>query len=170
VALTVEIKPACLRDASFVLGNLNRHDEAEVRCQLPEGVSPGVLAHGHVALPKALVAYVNDVPATFFGVGWLNAGTTSVWAVSTSLGRRAMPEVTRHFRSDLVPWMLEHGAVAAEARSLATNTKAHEWMRSLGAEQHGPAFPFGRGGEPFLLFRWTVAGYRSIYQQAGSEV
>ncbi len=122
-----------------------------------------MLAYSHINAPRAAIAYVDDVPAMFFGIGVVSAACASVWAVGTRKSWRVVPEVTRFWRSDFVPWLLEHDFRFAEARSLATNSRAHRWMRSLGAEQHGPAMPFGTHDEPFLLFRWTVAGYRSIY-------
>lgn len=165
----VDIKPACLRDASFVMGNLNPDDLAEVACQLPPGMTPQQLAPFYVAAPRALVAYVDDVPAMFFGIGAINAACASVWAVGTTRGWRAVPAVTRVWHDDLVPWLIDKGFRFAEARSLASNRKAHGWLRSLGGETATDPLPFGTQDEPFLLFRFTVASYRSIHGQSDLE-
>lgn len=165
----IEIKPSCLRDASYVFGNLNAADLAEVSCQLPSSMRPQDLAPFHVTALQSAVAYVDGVPAMFFGVGALNAACASVWAVGTSKGWRAVPAVTRYWHETLVPWMIENGFLYAEARSLATNERAHRWLRSLSAEAVTEPLPFGTGGEPFLLFRFTVAGYRSIYGEPATK-
>lgn len=164
----IGIKASCLRDASFVLGNLGADDLAEVACQLPAGMLPQHLAPYHLALPKTAIAYVDDVPAMFFGVGALNAATASVWSIGTAKAWRAVPEATRYWHEHLIPWMLEQGFRNAEARSLAANKRTHGWLRSLGAEAVAE-FPFGNQDEPFLLFRFTVARYRSIYGQLSSD-
>lgn len=159
----IEIKPSCLRDTSYVFGNLNPADLAEVSCQLPDGVRPQQLAPIYVGLPRSLVAYVDDVPAMAFGVGMINAACASAWAVGTVKSWRAVPDVTRFWHDELVPWTIDRGFRFVEARSLVTNVRAHRWMESLGAEAVTDPLPFGKADEPFILFRWTVASYRSIY-------
>src|SRR5690606_4780331 len=79
----IEIKDACLRDAMFVLGNLGPGDLEEVACQLPPGMTPQQLAPFHLNAPKTAIAYVDGVPATFFGIGAVNAACASFWSVGT---------------------------------------------------------------------------------------
>lgn len=166
----IEIKAACLRDASYVLGNLNADDSAEVLCQLPPGMKPQELAPFHLNTLKSCIAYVDGVPAMFFGIGAINAACASFWSVGTAKAWRAVPEVTKFWLSDMVPWAMEQGFRFAEARSLATNTKAHRWLlNTFKAEVVTEPLPFGTQDEPFLLFRFTVTGYRSIYSEPVKE-
>jgi len=158
----VVIKPACLRDASFVMANLRPIDQLEAFCQLPDGVTSAQLAHYTVASSKAFVAYLDSQPVMVFGSSTINVCTVSLWALGTRKSWRVIPAVTRFMRDFHIPALIDSGVTLGEARSLLTHTQAHKWMRDFGAEVSGEPFVYGKGGELFQLFRWTVAGYRSI--------
>ena len=98
-----------------------------------------------------------------FGASPINAYVWSVWALGTKHCRRAVPAVSRYFTRTLIPKLIdEHGIVALEARSLLEHEEAHSWIVNMGGEQHGDTFPYGHDGERFVLYRWTVAAYRTI--------
>lgn len=161
-----EIKPTCLRDASYVFGNLGPGDAEEVACQLPDGFEPWQVAYSHVRSLRSHIAYLDGVPVMAFGVNALTPLVASVWAVGTADVRRVVPEVTRFWRDDLVPWGVERGFQYAEARSLATNRRAHRWlMNTFKAKLITGPQPYGKAGEPFILFRFAVSDYRSTVAQ-----
>lgn len=157
----VSIKPACLRDTSFVLANMRAKDRAEVFCQLPDGVTCPQLAM-HLLRGKGFVAYLDDQPVMVFGTSLLNVCTASVWALGTPKTWRVVPAVSQFIMLEHVPDLLDQGITSVEARSILGHDQAHKWMLGLGAERSGEPFVYGKGGELFQLFRWTVEGYRTI--------
>ena len=161
----IEIRDANLRDASFVTANLRPEDHAEIFCQIPDGTSSQVLAdHLIRSTPgaTAFVAYYRGQPVALFGSTPATVCCLSMWAMGTSQMRRAIPAISAFYVDEHMPRRINEGFTSAEARSHVDHHQAHAWMRSLGAEQHGPSFEFGKGGERFILFRWTVAAYRTI--------
>lgn len=165
--MTVNIAPANLRDASYVTAHLRPLDRQEAYCQLPfDDLPTAVLAHGLLHAGDAFVAYLDAAPVALFGTAPITSTCYGVFMVGTADCRNAIPAISRFFMVKHVEKRIAEGALTMEARSLETHHGAHRWMRSLGAEQVTPEpFPFGRGGERFLLFRWTVAGYRAIREK-----
>lgn len=159
----IEIVDAVLRDASFVCANLRPRDRHEAFCQLPEGATSLQLAEWLLASPTALVARVNGQPVMFFGLAPVNAVAYSAFALGTRDAWRAIPAVTAKLNDEVIPFLIDNqGLRIVEARSWVAHTEAHRWMLGMGAKQVGTAFPYGRDGSMFYLFRWTVADYRAI--------
>lgn len=151
----IEIMPATIRDATFVLYNLRAADQIEVMCQLPQGVSLGGVAHTMLMSGDNYAARVDDQPVAFFGWHALNAACSAIWAIGTDNMWRAVPAITDYVLEAMVPDMLLDGFVSMEARSHVDHVVAHKWMVYLGAKQHGGPYVFGRDREMFLTFRWT---------------
>lgn len=168
--MTVTIKPAVFRDASFVTANLRPEDHLEAFCQLDSAVTTIELAWWMVMTPgsKPFIAYLDDEPVVLFGTSPMTPYAYSLFAVGTPNMRRAVPEISRFIMQTHIEERIAQGALTMEARSHADHVEAHRWMLSLGAEQHGGPFPWGRNGERFLTFRWTVAGYRAIREKRWS--
>lgn len=167
----VTLRPAVVSDASWITANLRPLDHEEAFCQLPPDTPTSALARWLVMSGEAFIAYLDDEPTTLFGTSPMSASCFGVWAIGTSAMKRTIPAVSRYFMQHHIEKRITHdGLRTAEARSLASHTQAHAWMRSLGAEQVTPEpFPYGRNDEPFLLFRWTVAGYRAIREKRWME-
>lgn len=160
--MSVTIRPATLRDASFVTANLRPMDHREVFCQLAPGTKTHELAYALTLADDTYCAFFKDRPVAIYGVGPINICTLSVWAIGTRDMRRAVPAITRHIMETILPEKIEQGFTSAEARTIEGHHTAHRWMQSLGGEPHGEPFVFGRGGERFILYRWTVGAYRTI--------
>lgn len=152
----VDIKPACLRDASYVVAHMRPEDEAEVLCQLKPDVIGYEIAYSLVFSGDAFIACWDDVPTMLFGAHPLNVCTLSVWAIGTRKTWRVLPEVTRFMVEHYLPAKIDDGFFAMEARSLVGHEAAHRWMESTGAVACGPPFVYGRDREMFLMFRWTA--------------
>jgi hypothetical protein len=103
------------------------------------------------------VAKLDGQPVAAFGVGMLNIAAASGWAFGTKRMKRAIPAITRYFYDAVYPTLVESGVRMVEARSLVSHIEAHRWMLANGAELVGGAFPYGKNGEAFMLFRWTVS-------------
>lgn len=157
----IEIKPANVRDASWITANLRQLDREETYCQLPEGFGNVHLAHWLVQ-QGGLIAYAGDDPVMLFGTSPLTTCALSVWALSTDRAARVIAAVSRFFIETLIPEKLDHGVNNMEARSLVTHGAAHRWMESMGGVKHGDAYLWGRNGEFFVTYRWTVSSYRAI--------
>jgi len=163
----VVIRSACVRDASFVMANLRPLDHLEAFCQLPDGVTSWQLTYAMLGAGKAFVAYLDDQPVMVFGTSPINVCTISLWALGTKRSRRVIPKVTRFMHDYHIPDRIDEGFTTGEARSLVQHHDAHRWMTNFNAEPSGEPFVYGKGGELFQLFRWTVAGYRSIRKGQG---
>jgi len=169
--MTVAIKPAVFRDASYVTANLRPEDKLEAFCQLPPDATSMNLAWWLVMTPehRAFVAYIDDEPVALFGTSPMTPYCYSLFALGTDRMHRAVPEISRFLMTVHIERRIAEGALTMEARSHIEHVAAHRWMLAMGAEQHGPSFPWGGNGEHFLLFRWTVAGYRAIREKRWSD-
>jgi hypothetical protein len=156
----IVIEPATLRDATYITAHLRPLDLVECMCQMPAGTTTVELGTGMLMHGDAWVAKLDGQPTVFFGMTPSTAPMVHIWAVGTKDTRRCIPRVSDHFFQVLAPYWLGRGYVLGEARSIVEHKQAHRWMKSLGAEQVGGAFPMGRDGEQFLLFRWTADAMR----------
>lgn len=158
---SVEIRPGTVRDVSWIMANLRPGDDEELRCLMPDGASTGAVGYYTVMGSRCWVAYWKGKPVAAFGVEPFSLTALNVWALGTQHMHRVIPAITDFMALDVVPELIDAGYQIMEARSLATHEQAHAWMQSTGAEKAPGAFPYGKGGEEFILFRWTVSGYRS---------
>ncbi len=164
----IHIEPANLRDASYVTANLRPYDREEVFCQLPDGVDNATLAAALMA-GESFVAYHGDQPVGFFGTNLINICTASVWALGTPSLYRAIPAISRFLFDEHVPRLIDRGVLSLEARAMHGHRSAERWIKSLGGTPQGDPFVYGKGGELFTLFRWTVAAYRIIREGRWSK-
>jgi hypothetical protein len=167
--LTVTIKPAVFRDASFITANLRAIDKVEAFCQLPDHATTIEMAWWLIHSGDAFIAYKGEQPVFLFGTSPMTVSCYSVWGLGTEETTRVIPAVTRYLMTTHIEKRIAEGARTMEARSLATHTEAHGWMRGVGATQLGEPFEWGKGGELFVLFRFTVAGYRAMRDKRWME-
>lgn len=167
--MAVEIRPAVLRDASYITANLRAIDQLEAFCQLPDGFTTIELAYGLLHAGDAFIAYKGEQPVFLFGTSAIHPTCYSVWGLGTEGTTRVIPEVTRYLMTTHIEKRIAEGARTMEARSLLAHTEAHGWMRGVGATQLGEPFEYGKGGEAFVLFRFTVAGYRAMRDKRWSD-
>lgn len=155
----IDIKPAILRDASYVTAHLRQSDVDEVMCQVPEDTKRHEVAHALLTSGDSYVATYKGQPIALFGWGVLNAAAVSVWAIGTDQMARAMPAVTNYFRNVIGPELVADGYLVMEARSHTEHDAAHRWMHSTGAVAGVKPYIYGRNGEKFITFRWTAEGF-----------
>lgn len=153
---SIVIRPATLRDASFVTANMRRQDEVELLCQVKPGTKRHELAYFLVMSGDAFCAAIDDLPVMIFGASPVNAATVSAWAVGTKHTWRVVSHVTRFMREEYLPKLREEGYVAMEARSHVNHATAHRWMQDTGARVVSEPFTYGLGGEKFILFHWDA--------------
>ena len=141
--MVTTVRPACFRDASYIVANMRKQDEDEILCQLPEGMKRHEIAY-------ALLMGGGDAFVA------INICTLSAWAIGTPRTWRVLVEATRFLIADYLPGKIAEGYSSMEARTHVEHRQSHGWLESTGAVVHGPPFVYGRNGEKFLLYRWTV--------------
>lgn len=153
----IEIRPACLRDASYVCANLNDLDRAEALCQMPDTAKMHELAWMLISGEgESYVAYWRGKPVAVFGVSPQHVAALSVWMLGTDQSWRAAPQIAAFIREDIGPRVAAQGFRTMEARSIETNRMAHQWMERAGGRRWTQPFEWGRNGEKFVLFRWSA--------------
>lgn len=158
----VDIFPAVIRDASWITANMRELDRREAFCQMRDDVKTHELAYWSIHNSDAYVAYWRDKPTMLFGTAVANICCLSVWAFGTADTWRVASAVTRFMRHTHLPARAAAGYTSMEARSLVEHETAHRWIRDTGGVQHGPPFVYGKGGEEFILFRWTADALHGI--------
>ena len=146
----VSIKPATVRDLTYVASHLNADDEKEIKALT--NVDLREIAAQHLG-EFAFVAWVKGKPVIAFGLAPYMGSTWAAWMFGTQSNWRAVPAVTE-FSRWLVGHVAEtHGARRLEARSHIEHKKAHSWLTSaLGCGEPVPLPSFGLDGETFYLF------------------
>jgi len=153
-----KVRPACLRDASYVVANMRPEDVQEVLCQLPEGMKRHEIAYMLIMSGDAFVAYDDaDLPVLLFGTQPLNMVALNAWAVGTKRTWRVLHRATRWLITEYLPAKAEAGFVTMEARTHVDHHHSHRWLESTGAVVHGPPFVYGRDGQKFLMYRWHAS-------------
>lgn len=150
-----------MRDITFVAANMRPVDDEEIMSQMPDSMTRTQVGAA-LLQGDAYVAFVRGRPTLAFGVAPMNVVALSVWAFGTEGMWRAVPAVTRFLQRDVIPRYIDDGYRIMEARGLATNNLARNWMLGTGATIAGDAFEFGKGGKKFLLYRWTADGFAGI--------
>lgn len=162
----IDIQAANLRDASWITAHMRPIDREECYCQLPDDLPTVVLAEWLLRNSRAFVAHYHGQPAMLFGTAPMTVNCFSVWGIGTAQAERTIPGVSRFMLDHEIERRIDEGFNCAEARSIVAHGKAHRWIESLGGVKAGPAFLYGKGGEHFVLYRWTVAEYRSIREKS----
>lgn len=158
----IEIRPATLRDLSYVTAHLRAADAREIYCQLPEGAaSLDVAALSLAGTEHAWCVWWRGTPIAGFGAtpSSLCGTVWSAWAFGTRRFTRAAPAIGRFVGASLAPVLIAKGARRVEARSIADHDAAHRWLERLGARRETELREWGRGGETFVLWAWTASDW-----------
>lgn len=151
------IHPATLRDASYVMANLNADDAAEVDCQVPEGAIRHEMAYGLLMSGDNFAVREGDQPIAFFGTAPMSCCYLSLWALGTKRMWRAVGPLTRFMIDVHLPERIAQGYIGMEARCMVGHPTAHAWLDAIGGEPSGEPFEFGRNRELFTTYRWTAS-------------
>lgn len=167
----IEIRDACLRDASFVAANMRRQDVAEIGAVVDVSNRAGIAATLLMAsgfdnpnpnLRWAKIAYIKGQPVAVFGFASAAPHIVSGWAYGTQRMARAIPEISRYSLKFLAPRMIAAGVRRAEVRSHVDHDLSHKWLISVGAALETPEpFEYGREGQLFLRYAWTRRTWRA---------
>ena len=159
--MKVEIRPATLRDCTFVAANMRDQDHRELTAILDESrVSLGALCF--LSAPDtSWCAWLDGSPIAAFGFspGVMPHTCWSAWAYGTKRMRRAIPAISRHGQRVVAPMLIDRGVLRVEVRSIADHDIAHQWLAGLGAAPECRLEDYGLNGETFILYAWTRSRY-----------
>lgn len=161
--MSVEIRPGNIRDVSFIASHMRSEDWREVHASAPtdDKAEAGIMCH--MASQFSWTAWIRDEPVCAFG--FARSGLPwvwSAWAFGTERMRRAIPAVTRFGRETASRLLIEAGARRCEIRSIADHDLAHRWLQGLGAHLECELLEYGRNGETFALYSWTIGDWKHV--------
>jgi len=168
----VRIKPAVFRDISFVAAHMRAQDAAEIYCQFPgSATSLDVAALSYANTDHAYCAWLDGSPVAAFGFSPATpAGTVlSAWAFGTRAFTRAVPAISRYGAQVVAPLLVADGVRRVEVRSIKGHDIAHKWLHSLGARREAELCDWGRGGETFELWSWTLDDWEKHHVLQGKD-
>lgn len=150
----VEIRPAVLRDVSFIAANLRDCDRAEICCQIAPGTKPVEIASFCIGRGQSWTAFLYGLPSGAFGFSEISDGVLNGWAFGRPGFQRCIPSITRFVFRDVVPRWLNNGIRRIEVRTIEGHENAHRWLEASGAQRCCTLEDWGRGGERFFLYAW----------------
>ena len=103
-------------------------------------------------------AFIENDPVAIVGARPLWPGVWSVWMVATDRFREIRFSMTRFIKHGMIPALVQTGAHRAETTSLAIHHEAHRWLEALGATREATFRAYGRNGEDFVSYVWTLDG------------
>ncbi|WP_136659157.1 hypothetical protein [Nitratireductor sp. XY-223] len=151
----VDIRPASLRDVSFIAANMRECDRAEIFCQVAPGTKSADIAAFCIGRGQSWTAFRNGLPSGAFGFSEISDGVLNGWAFGRPGFGRCIPAVTRFVFRELVPGWQRDGVRRIEVRTIESHESAHRWLAAAGAVRCCSLEDWGRGGERFYLYAWT---------------
>lgn len=95
-------------------------------------------------------------PAAVYGAAPMWPGVWCLWLYGTPHFQQIGVRLSRHIQRVMLPALAIAGAHRAEARSLATHTEAHAWLERLGGKPEATLKGYGKRGEDFIVYAWSV--------------
>lgn len=151
----VEIKRATIRDMSFIAASLSDDDHQEIHCQFSNISARDIaLVSFHGSPEWAFTAWLDGQPVLAFGLAMEHPRRAYAWAWGTARKGRAIPAATRYLLEVIKPEVLSGGIMRIHADSMASHSRAHSWLRRIGAQKESEMPHFGKNGETFYRFAW----------------
>lgn len=174
----IDIVPANIRDYTYIASNMRDEDRREIFCQLPEEATSRDVAifslnyASHAYTVRLRGRNVAAVGATQLSVC---GSVYSAWAWGTKELNRVAPRIGRYFLSVIAPKLIVDGCRRVEVRSIEGHDMAHRWLTTLGARCESRMQDYGRNGELFLLYSFTLTdlkrcGYSSMAEPQPSKL
>ncbi|MGJ4857059.1 hypothetical protein ACN6KF_003043 [Labrys sp. La1] len=151
----ISIKPATLRDMTWIAVHMREQDRREIRAVIDESdTAIGAMLYGS-SQGLAWCAWINDTPVCAFGVTRLFHGLGSAWAYGSKSMVRTIPAVTRFAMRTMKPMLVAEGFRRIEVRTAIDHDISHRWLERLGFTLEGTARDYGAGGLDFLTYAAT---------------
>lgn len=154
--MAIDIRPANLRDVSFITANMRDCDKREIFCQVAPGTKPEAIAYRSLATSfTAWVAYLRGKPVAAFGFSEIVDGVLCGWAYGRKGMGRCIPAITRFVFTTLVPEWQTSGVRRIEVRTIESHHSAHRWLEAAGAKRLCALDAWGRNNERFYIYEWV---------------
>lgn len=153
--MPVTIRPATLRDMTFIAATMRDQDRREIRAVIEESDTVIGTMLFNASPDLAWTAWIGDDAVAAFGISRLFQGLGSGWAYGTRRMRRAIPAITRFARRSVRPLLLAEGFRRIEVRTAIDHDLSHRWLEALGFDREGVAVAYGRGGLDFATYAAT---------------
>ncbi len=156
----VEIRPATVRDVSYIAAHLREADKEELECQWShyDPVHLAYLIETQSITGMSWVAYRHDQPVGALGFSYasgLDPDIWQAWAFGTDGFLKVIPELTRLGNEVALPMILEGTVRRIQAFTLKGHDVAHKWLEAFGARYEGTLRAWGRNGEDFDVYAWV---------------
>ena len=157
----ISIRPATVRDMTFVASNMRDQDRREITAVIEE--SDTVIGYMLFASSPGLAwcGWLDGQPVAAFGVSRLYAGLGGGWAYMTPRGVRLVPAITRFALRHVKRQLIAEGFRRIEVRTAIDHDISHKWLARLGFHLEGTAYDYGAGGLDFLTFAATAKRNKS---------
>lgn len=159
--MNVEIKPATLRDLTYIGAHARFEDERELIAAGPKSAWEAAVITWFLLQEfggSGWCAWADGEPQAAFGVtrqGELQPWLFSAWAWGTERMPLVMPRVTLWGYEHARRILRELGAKRVEIRSIGDHVEAHRWIRHIGFVHECSLPQYGKAGETFEQFGWT---------------
>jgi len=151
----VEVVRATYADTVFIARRMREMDAEEIFPLMwngrPEDLAAGICAAGGIAN----VSLSNGVPVAAWGACYIRPNVWSVWMFSTDRWPEVALTVTRNIRKEMMPSMIDSGAVRAECWSMEGHDVAHRWLGVLGAVRECSVEDYGSNRKTYFCYSWT---------------
>ena len=117
----------------------------------PEDLAMAICASGGIAN----VALCSGRPVAAWGATLVKPKMWQVWMFSTDRWPSVALTVTRNIRKEMMPSMIESGAVRADCWSMEGHDVAHRWLEVLGALRECSVEDYGATRKTFHCYSWT---------------
>lgn len=156
------IRPATFADVMAVARDMRAADREEIFATRWSD-DEGELARDCLA-GWTRCCFVEGTPTAIIGAIPVRPGSWQVFMFATDQFKRCRISVTRFVLRVMIPILVEYGVHRAECQSIEGHAEAHAWLEYLGARREAVHSHFGRNGETFYTYVWTLADVRT--QQA----
>lgn len=163
--MVVDIRPATLRDITFVAANMRGQDKREIlaTAKLDTLTEAGVISF-HTSEDWCWIAWLDGQPVGAFGVAYGNPvyqpHIRHVWAYGTWRFKRVVPAISRFILREWPHRLLSEGVTRVECRSLIDHDLAHKWMTGLKAHKECDLLNYGVNGETFTQWAWLAQDWK----------
>ena len=151
----ISIRPATLRDMTFVSANMRDQDRREITAVIEESDT----AIGYMLFASspglAWCGWLDDQPVAAFGISRLYAGLGGGWAYMAPRGVRLVPAITRFALRQVKRQVLAEGFRRIEVRTAIDHDISHRWLERMGFAREGIAVDYGAGGLDFATYAVT---------------
>lgn len=151
--MTISIRPATLRDMTYIAAHMRAADRREITAVYP-ATDTEIGRAMHQMSEYAWTAWIDDAPVAAFGMTRDLPGLGTGWAYGTDRLRRTVPAITRFIRTRM-PEMIEIGIRRVEVRTAIDHDISHRWLEALGFQREGIARHYGADGLHYAIYAFT---------------